>query len=441
MNLYIDTHVSGRTPAALLCWPGEKPFSSGSAGSSRGMICHNSLVYLVVDTDLIEIDSLGARTSKGTIPGTGRCSMASDGTNLIIRNGVKTYNFNGTVSEITDPDLENAQTLCFINNQIVYQCTGARFAVIDAGIPTSIDGLNYATAETHPDDIVQVYDFNERVYIFGTESIEVWYNSGTGSPPFDRIQQSTASVGAASPFSAANSDTYVYFLGADNCVYRMSAYQPENITSSAISKELREATTSDAQGYCVKLDSQTFYILQMPTTGLTLAYSERTGEWVRLASGVTNPLTRHLMNGYCYAYGKHLISDHDSGDVYEWDSNTFTSNTSTIIRQRDSAPINGVSLGDPGGRLIMNRAELIMETGVGNTDTPNPKVMMSYSIDGGRSFSNEDWIEIGREGEAVKRVEWYNIVSFYDLIIRVRISDPCFVGIHSAAIDLKRAGW
>ena len=67
--------------------------------------------------------------------------------------------------------------------------------------------------------------------------------------------------------------------------------------------------------------------------------------------------------------------------------------------------------------------------------------MISSSIDGGRSFSNEDWIKLGREGESVRRVEWYNMQGFYDVIIRVRISDPCFTGIHSAAIELKEAGW
>jgi hypothetical protein len=402
------------------------------------MACHNGLLYLVHLESLIEIDSAGARTAIGTIDGSGRCCMVSDGVNLIIRTGAKTYIYNTSLSLVTDSDLENAKTASILNNQIIYQGTGARFGVADAGNPTSIDGLFYATAETYPDDLVQVYSWNERVYMGGEQSIEVWYNSGTGSPPFDKVQQSTADVGVASPYSMVNSEDYLYFLGHDNVVYRMSTYQPQSVTPSAICKEIRESETSDAQGYMVKIDGQSFYILQLPTTGLTLAYSESTGEWIKLMSGTSG---RHLINGYCYIYGKNLICDYANGNVYEWDTETYTSNGSVIIRQRDSAPINGIALGAIGRRLLMGRAELIMETGVGNTDEPDPEVMFSCSIDGGRSFTNEDWVKIGREGESVKRVEWYNMKSAYDFVIRVKVSDPCFIGIHSASIDIRDAGW
>lgn len=439
INFYTDYQRSGRTESALLPWPGEKAFSASGTGTSRGMVCHNGLVYLVENEELVEISSTGTRTSRGAIRGSGRCSFASDGTNLVIRTGAEAYLYNTTLSTITDPDLENAQTVAYLNNQFIYQGTGGRFGVSDAGAPASIDGLNYATAETTGDSLVQVYSFKERIYLGGSESIEMWYNSGVGSPPFDRVQQSSINLGVASPFSMANSYDYLYFVGSDKLVYRMSAYQPELITPSSIAKELRQSEVFDAQGYVVKLDGQTFYIVQLPTSNKTFAVSEHTGDWIRLATGVS--AGRHLINGYCYAFGKHLVSDYRNGNVYEWDFDTHESNSTTLIRQRDSAPINGMALGVPGSRLVMNRFELIMETGVGNHSIPNPKVMVSGSVDGGRSWFNEDWIELGREGESVKRIEWYDVRTFYDLIVRVRISDPAFVAIHGANIDLKTAGW
>lgn len=439
VNLYIDAQGSGRSQTCLLPWPGEKAFSSGSSGTTRGMILHNELVYLIVDTDLIEIDSDGTRVVRGTIPGANRCSLATDGTNLVIRTGSATYFYSTSVAGITDSNLENAQTLCYINNQFIYQGTAQRFGVSNAGDPTTIDGLNYATAESYPDDIVQVYAFNERVYIGGSRSMEIWYNSGEGSPPFDRIQQSTTEVGIASPFCMANSDEYLYFLGDDNSVYRVSAYQPESVTPSAIAKEFREATTSDAQGYCVHLDGQWFYIVQLPTSNLTLAYSEQTGEWIRLSTGVDVSLPRHLMNGYVYAFGKHLVCDYDSGDVYEWDFETYQSNGSPIAYQRDSAPVSSLQLA-PGKRLLMSKADFFMETGVGNSDELDPEMMVSCSIDGA-SFTNEDWIKLGREGQKAGKIEWYNMQSFYDLRLRVRSTDPNFFSVHGAAITLKEAGW
>lgn len=438
VNFYTDYQQSGRSPSALLPWPGEKAFSSASGSISRGMTLHNNLVYLVADQELVEIDSAGTRTSRGTIPGTGRCSFASDGTNLIIRNGLNTYQYNTSLTTVTDSDLENAQTVAYINNQMVYQGLSARFGVSDAGTPHVINALNYATAESQGDDLVEVYSFNDNVYLGGERSIEAWYNSGVGTPPFDRINQSTIRDGVASPFSMANSESFLYYMSNDGLVKRMSAFQPENITPSSIAKEFRQSTLGDAQGYVVKLDGQNFYIVQLPTSNKTFAVSEQSGEWFKLSSGVNGD--RHLMNGYVYAFNKHLVADYNSGDVYEWDFDTHESNYTTLIRQRDSAPINGLLLGVPGSRLMMKRFELIMETGVGNSDIENPRVMISGSIDGGRSWFNEDWIEIGRTGESVQRVEWYDTRTFYDLMIRVRVSDPAFIGIHGAAIDIRSAG-
>ena len=66
--------------------------------------------------------------------------------------------------------------------------------------------------------------------------------------------------------------------------------------------------------------------------------------------------------------------------------------------------------------------------------------MIEASYDGGRTFTSGTWAEVGRLGEFVLNVEWYNLETFYDLIIRVSTSDPVNYSIYSAAIDLRLAG-
>lgn len=441
LNMYIDQQGTGRSPLALLPWPGEKLFSTGGGGTPRLLVTHDDQLYKIEDETLFLVDSAGTRTSVGTIPGTGRCTAVSDSSSLIIRTGSATYRYLGGVSQITDPDLENAQSLAFLNSQVIYQGSGARFGVANAGDPTTIDALNYATAEAVGDDLKQIYAFNELLYLGGSNSMEVWSNIGTGTPPFDRIQSSTSQIGVSSAFSMANSERYLYFMGSDGLAYRTNQFQPQSITPSAMAREFAELDRSDVQGYVVRLQGQSFYILQFPTSSRTYAFSEETQEWIQLASGNNIVPLRHLMDGYAYCYGKHFVIDRNNCNVYEWDIDTYDSNGSVIIRQRDTAPINGMKLGAPGQRLVMSKAEIMMETGVGNLSVPNPKIMVSASYDGGRSFTNEDWIEIGRSGSPVKRIEWYNSASFYDIILRVKISDAAFLGIHGAAITLKEAGY
>ena len=104
--------------------------------------------------------------------------------------------------------------------------------------------------------------------------------------------------------------------------------------------------------------------------------------------------------------------------------------------------IHGGMIGHRGKRVKMSRFELIMEMGVGTItgQGENPRVMAEASYDGGKSFDPIGWARIGRLGETNIRAEWWNLESFYDLIIRITTSDPVDYTIISGAIDLKLAG-
>ena len=91
----------------------------------------------------------------------------------------------------------------------------------------------------------------------------------------------------------------------------------------------------------------------------------------------------------------------------------------------------------------MGRFEVIMEMGVGLEMGQGqiPQMMFEASFDGGKSFTNPETVNIGRTGEGRIKAEWYHLESFYDCVVRVSVSDPVFISLHSAAIDLKEAGW
>jgi hypothetical protein len=83
-----------------------------------------------------------------------------------------------------------------------------------------------------------------------------------------------------------------------------------------------------------------------------------------------------------------------------------------------------------------------MEMGVGTISGQgeNPRVMIEASYDGGKSFDPGTWMRTGRLGETNLRAEWFNLTSFYDLIIRITTTDPVNYTIISGAIDLRLAG-
>jgi hypothetical protein len=83
-----------------------------------------------------------------------------------------------------------------------------------------------------------------------------------------------------------------------------------------------------------------------------------------------------------------------------------------------------------------------METGVGviSGQGDNPQIMIEASYDGGRTWTHGGWARTGRLGEYVIKVEWFNLKSFYDLILRISTSDPVNYSVFSGTIDLRLAG-
>jgi len=197
--------------------------------------------------------------------------------------------------------------------------------------------------------------------------------------------------------------------------------------------------TGDAVGFCFTMQGQDWYFLTFPTADRTWLFSETNKTWVKLSYGVDN--ARHIASSYQFVYGRHLVTDHTNGTVYEWDFDTYTDNSQVIQRQRVLPTIAGERLKAPGKRIQMSRFELIMERGVGNTDQPDPVVMVEMSMDGGRSWEVLKHLHVGRAGEFLTKIEYYHVESFYEATARITTSDPNFFSIRSAAIDVRLAGY
>lgn len=242
-------------------------------------------------------------------------------------------------------------------------------------------------------------------------------------------------IGLVAVYSAAHNDNFLYLLADDNKVYRLFGSTKENVSSTALSHAIEAYTTvSDAIGSTYTFENHNFYELTFPTEGKTWVYPEETAQWFELVSSEG----RYIGNSHAYAYRKNLVADYSNGNIYELDIDAFDENGTTVVRIRDTGPIHGELLGSPGKRIEMDRFELIMETGVGLTSGQgsDPVVMLSFSDDGGKTFSTEMWGQAGVQGEYTK-VEWFALGSFFERIIRVRLSDPVLWSIHSANADME----
>lgn len=427
-NLFFEVRQGGRSVAALHGFPGLKDFASTNGQIDRGMCVHNNVLYKVSGSTLYSVSSGGVATSIGGIAGAGQCGMVSDGNYLVITTGSTAYTYNGTtLAAISDTDLETPYTVTYNNSRVIYDGDSGRFCVADVGQPALIDGLNYATAEATPGEVLAVKAHKQYVYILCDSHIEPWFNSGTGSPPYDRVNGGILQIGLAARYSVSSDENFIYFLDSNRVPRRLSGIAAQSIGNPGLANEFRTySTVSDAKGFCFSMQNDNFYLLTFPTANRTWLYQESINEWVQLTGDVNDG--RHRANSYAYCYDKHLVADYDNGQVYEWDFETYSDSGDYVNRERTTQPLHAELIsGDLSAKSVfMSRLELVMEAGVGlaSGQGVTPQIMMQFSDDGGATWSSELWESCGVMGARYWRAQWFQLGSFNTRIFRFRMTDP-----------------
>lgn len=444
-NWYQQFNDGGKDQYVLMPFPGLKVIGN-AAGIDRGFNRMAEILYQVKGNTLYEIDRFGTHTVRGAIPGTGRAIMANDGINLFIVTDLRVFQYSTdslAVTEVTDPEITGAQSVDFINNQFLY--TKKKFTTVsDVGNGAAASGLNIVGEETLPDDLVRDFVFEEIIYRCGVRSVVGWFNSGVGSPPIEKLQGRIFNVGLAAINSIAETDEAFYWLGDDNAIYRASGGNKQRISTDAISNEIQSySRVDDALGYTFTFEGQTFYAISFPTGNRTFVISESLGDdgWFEISSGTNDGV--YQGTSFISAYDKIIVADKSNGNVYELDLNAYQNNGEVLQRTRVTQTVDATLIGgSKKDRIGMSTLTIEMETGVGVIEGQgdNPRIMIEYSDDGGRTFSSGTWARVGRLGEFVLLVEFDNLGTFYSRIFRFSTSDPVNYSVYSASISLRFAG-
>ncbi len=435
-NFYIEVNNNANEPVSLQPFPGLKAFATTGAGVNRGSGRLNDVFYTVTGNTLYKVTDVGASTAIGTINGVGRCDFETDGTNLIICTGTsKPYTYDGTtLTQGTDVDLPNASTVTYNNRRVIYDGNNADVVFADLDAPLTVNSLNITIAEAEPDDMRAVLAHNGQVYAFGATSIQPYYNTGTGNPPYSVVTNAVEQLGLHAIYSLASSKDFIYFLGSDLVPYRVAGLSVQAIGNPAIGQAIRNYSSSaDAYGLTFRFDSMSFYLLSFPSGNETWLFNEQSGLWTNLSYGTDGD--QHLISSYEFIYNKHIVTDRRNGNVYELDFDTYTDNSDVIQRQRDTIAIDGGTFGAPGNTVFMDRLELMIETGT-SLVTSEATIIMQFSDDNGRSWSTERWASIGKQGDYTYRLEWFSLGMFKSRMFRFIMTDPIKWVIISAHADV-----
>jgi hypothetical protein len=439
----------GKEPAFLQRAPGLTRLATIGTGPIRGMWQFGSYGYAVSGSVLYQIDSDWNAVAKGTVVGSGPVSMADNGAQLFIAANPQGYIYNANTNvfqQITDPDFPGAGTVGYIDGYFVFNEPGTQKIWVTSLLDgTAVDPLEFASAEGSPDNVVAVFVDHREVWVFGTNSTEVWYDAGLLDFPLTRIQGAFNELGCAAPYSVAKMDNQIYWLGRDargqGIVYRAAGYIGQRVSTHAIEWQMQEyADISDATGYTYQQDGHSFYVLNFPTADTTWVYDVATGAWHERASFVNGEFNRHRASSQMFFNATTVVGDYQNGKIYEFDLNEYSDDGSPQkwLRSWRALPTGANNL----ARTIQHSMQLDCETGVGlNTGQgDNPQVMLRWSDDGGHTWSNEHWKSMGRIGRSGYRTIWRRLgatMKIRDRVYEASGTDPVRIYIMGAELLLS----
>lgn len=363
----------GKEPGFLNRAPGLNLLTTVGTGPIRGTRSFGGYLYVVSGRRLYKLDSSFAITEIGLVnDSTDPVSMSDNGVQLFVACNGPSWIYNSTTlayAQITDVDFPGALTVSYLNGYFVFiEPDSQRVWVTELLDPFSIDPLDFASAEGSPDNLVSSIVDHSEVWLFGTNTIEVWYDSANVDFPLQRIQGAFNELGCAATFSVAKLDNALFWLGSDErgqgIIYRASGYSGQRVSTHAVEWQIQQyETISDAVAYTYQQDGHSFYVISFPTADKTWVYDVATNAWHERAGWVNGSYVRHRGNTQTFFNGYNVIGDYQNGNIYYYDLNKYSDHNriQKWLRSWRALPTGQNNL----KRTANHSLQLDCETGVG----------------------------------------------------------------------------
>lgn len=433
---------------SLIGTPGLLTLATLSSGPIRGAYTgSNGFLYVVSGNKFYYVNSLWTAREIGELStSTGTVDFADNGSTLFIVDGPNGYWHtlsSGILTRITDAAWLGSTTVNFIDGYFVFHDPASQKFYISGLNDITFDALDFSTADGAPDDIIAIQVNHREVWIFGSDSIETWYNSGNADFPFERTGAGFIETGLAAAFSVAKIDRITLWLGKNNLgegiVYAAQGLVPQRISTHAIELAIQSyGDISDAVAYTYQENGHQFYALNFTSADTTWVFDLTTKLWHERAYLKDGEYTRHRANCHAYAYNTHVVGDWGNGKIYSLDSGTFYDDGQEIRRMRAAPHISeGVK------RIKYKKFQLEAEVGTGlttNVQGQDPKFVLQFSDDGGHTWSHEKTVDMGKLGKRIKRMIWRRLGIARSRTFRVISSEPVKTNIIGVELDAEVMG-
>jgi len=337
--------------------------------------------------------------SLGALDGTGEVIWAAGVEEIVVTRGASAWSYNGTdLVAVAFPDGADVNSVHWMAHYFVYARKGSgRFywSALDDG--RTIDGLDFADAESEPDELLDIAKMGDLFAMLGANSVETWMLTGDQDLPWSRVSQRTFGRGILSPGAkaeVADANT-VYFVSSDGMVCRMSGDAPQRVSDSALEEDIKLADGVSCFFYqfegkpyvAVRLEGVTTYVLDLVNGDMPSRFSTMGRDnWA--------PRCAITVGGIPY------FGDDSSADVWQFEEGATTDSGQIEMPRYFSAGLPGSGpLGISNVIVSGNNGSATVEIG----ESADPILEMRCSRDGGRTFTDWRATRWGKMGDYRRR--------------------------------------
>jgi hypothetical protein len=451
INFYVEKTASPTDtapfPASLLSTPGITTFASGMLAPIRGIFAQDGRVFCVGGSNLYELNGAGVATSLGRMKSDlSPATMASNGHGghqLMVTSAGHSYLYDlalGTFGEINLSPVPSHAVMCdYLDGYfLASQATTSTFFISAVNNGTMWDPLDYGQTSSSSDALLAMRVVSRNVWLFGSVRTEIWVNQDPASTfPLAPIQP-LVETGIAAPWSLAETAGSLCFVGSTTdgsaMVYQTQGYAVVPISTPSENRILSLLPDLfNIRGYAYQERGHTFYVL-CPSTGPALVCDLTTGVWHRRGVWNAGADAYDPLHQWCHAYGfgKHLVGDQITGTVYEQSIDIGTDDGIPIRRVRTAPHVNAMQQ-----YLFGSQVAIGCETGLRTNTGSAPTIDLSFSRDGGHSFSAPVSRSMGAQGDYRRLVKWNRTPGrFHDLVLRAVTTSSESVRLYSCELRI-----
>lgn len=449
-NFYVENSISdaSKVPYYYVSIPGLKIFvPKTSSKVCRGMFrTSNDRLFAVFGNLVQEILITGERVLRGTLTSySGPVSMADNTYQLCLVDGEFGYIFDFAKTTFTKIDPETfpngaTRVVCIDSYFIANYPNSNKYVWSKLNDGTIWDPLDFATKEGQPDNIVSLEAHKNLLWVFGSWSTEIHYDTGdTATQVWQRYQSAIIDVGCQAPFSVARIEDNIFWVGSDKsgniAIWSNDGMLPKKISTRGIEQLINAnvgtAGVGNAIGFTYSQAGHVFYVIQFTNSNLTLCYDVVTGAWHRRSSiADRGDDAKWRARWSSFIWGKNLFADDNSDAIYltdmEYYLNDLPEGGTRDIRRIRTTPI----LQSNQKRIRHNWVQFLFEQGVGtvvnaeNGTGRNPLAELWISDDNGYSFGNRRTASLGQMGQTTFRTRWIGLGHSRNRCYKIVITEP-----------------